>query len=129
MKGLLLACLLFAHAASFADNVLFLADGQIIDEPGLTIPHPRLLVRPFVRIPLAEVALPGLRHPRTHAALATAEPDATVRRLGPMPRKMILSGMVPFPRMKPPITISSPVLTGVRVLMFVSFDTAERSRS
>jgi 2-amino-4-hydroxy-6-hydroxymethyldihydropteridine diphosphokinase len=73
-------------ASRTPDIDLLLCDDQILDEPGLTVPHPRLLVRPFVRIPLAEVALPGLRHPQTHEALATAEPDSTVCKLGPMPR-------------------------------------------
>jgi 2-amino-4-hydroxy-6-hydroxymethyldihydropteridine diphosphokinase len=67
------------------DIDVILCDDQILDEPELTLPHPRLLLRPFVRIPLAEVALPGLRHPQTHETLEAVEPDATVRRLGPMP--------------------------------------------
>jgi 2-amino-4-hydroxy-6-hydroxymethyldihydropteridine diphosphokinase len=71
-------------ASRTLDIDVLLCDGQIIDEPGLTVPHPRLLVRPFVRIPLAEVALPGLCHPQTHEALATAEPDKAVRKLGPL---------------------------------------------
>ena len=33
--------------------------------PDLVVPHPRLLERAFVRIPLADVALPGLVHPMT----------------------------------------------------------------
>ena len=31
-----------------------------IDEPGLTLPHPRIAERAFVLVPLAEIA-PGLR--------------------------------------------------------------------
>jgi 2-amino-4-hydroxy-6-hydroxymethyldihydropteridine diphosphokinase len=31
-------------------------DGRAIDEPGLTLPHPRLLERAFVLVPLAEIA-------------------------------------------------------------------------
>ena len=34
----------------------------VLDEPGLTLPHPRMQERPFVLIPLAEIA-PGWRHP------------------------------------------------------------------
>lgn len=45
------------------DIDLLLYGSEVIHEPGLVVPHPALLVRPFVRIPLAEVALPGLRHP------------------------------------------------------------------
>jgi 2-amino-4-hydroxy-6-hydroxymethyldihydropteridine diphosphokinase len=47
----------------------------------IEVPHPRLLVRPFVRIPLAEVAVPGLRHPRTGEPLDRAAADAGVRRV------------------------------------------------
>jgi 2-amino-4-hydroxy-6-hydroxymethyldihydropteridine diphosphokinase len=74
------------------DIDVLLCDGQIIDEPGLAVPHPRLLARPFVRIPLAEVALPDLRHPQTHEALEAAEPDPTVRKLGPIPGSIYSSG-------------------------------------
>jgi 2-amino-4-hydroxy-6-hydroxymethyldihydropteridine diphosphokinase len=55
---------------------------EVIAEPGLHVPHPALLARPFVRIPLADVALPGLRHPASGEALDRCEPDETVRRLG-----------------------------------------------
>ncbi len=44
-------------------DILFYG-GQIINRPGLTIPHPRLAEREFVLAPLAEIA-PGLRHPGT----------------------------------------------------------------
>jgi 2-amino-4-hydroxy-6-hydroxymethyldihydropteridine diphosphokinase len=55
-------------------------------EPELTIPHPRMLERPFVLVPAAEVA-PTWRHPLVGATLAelAAElnPDAraTIRRV------------------------------------------------
>ena len=61
-------------------DVLLYGD-QIIDEPSLIVPHPRLLERPFVRIPLADVATPGLRHPVTGAPLDRAAADPGVRRL------------------------------------------------
>lgn len=64
-------------------DVLLYAD-QVIDQPDLQVPHPRLLLRPFVRIPLADVAVPGLRHPVTGDALDRCAPDrAVVRFLGP----------------------------------------------
>jgi 2-amino-4-hydroxy-6-hydroxymethyldihydropteridine diphosphokinase len=63
------------------DLDLLLFGAEVHAEPGLTIPHPALLLRPFVRIPLAEVALPGLRHPLAGDALDTARPDPTVRRI------------------------------------------------
>lgn len=43
-------------------DVLLLGE-EVHMTPGLQLPHPRLLERAFVRVPLAEVALPGLRHP------------------------------------------------------------------
>lgn len=71
-----------AKASRTLDIDVLLCDDQVIDEPGLSIPHPRLLQRPFVRIPLAEVALPGLHHPQTGEALGDTLPDPTVRRIG-----------------------------------------------
>ena len=44
-------------------DILFYG-GEIIDRPGLAVPHPRLAEREFVLAPLAELA-PGLRHPVT----------------------------------------------------------------
>lgn len=37
------------------DLDLLLYDGRVIDEPGLTIPHPRLHERAFVLMPLAQI--------------------------------------------------------------------------
>jgi 2-amino-4-hydroxy-6-hydroxymethyldihydropteridine diphosphokinase len=68
-------------AARVIDVDLLLYDDAIVDEPPeLVVPLPRLLARPFVRIPLADVALPGLVHPVTGAALDSAAPDPSVRR-------------------------------------------------
>jgi 2-amino-4-hydroxy-6-hydroxymethyldihydropteridine diphosphokinase len=53
---------------------------MIADPPSLIVPHPRLLERPFVRIPLGDVASPGLRHPATGEPLDRAAPDPSVRR-------------------------------------------------
>ncbi|MDX9873673.1 MAG: 2-amino-4-hydroxy-6-hydroxymethyldihydropteridine diphosphokinase [Spongiibacteraceae bacterium] len=44
------------------DLDLLLYDQQVIDEPDLTVPHPRLTERDFVLVPLAEIA-PDLRLP------------------------------------------------------------------
>jgi 2-amino-4-hydroxy-6-hydroxymethyldihydropteridine diphosphokinase len=66
-------------AARLIDLDLLLYGDAIVDEPGLTVPHPRLLERPFVRIPLAAVAEPGLRHPATGDRLDVAAPDPAVR--------------------------------------------------
>ena len=64
------------------DIDVLLYGGDAISEPGLRIPHPALLSRSFVRIPLADVALPGLRHPITGDVLDRCDPDRTVRRTG-----------------------------------------------
>ena len=42
-------------------DILFYGD-QVVELPGLTIPHPHLAERAFVLVPLAELA-PNLRHP------------------------------------------------------------------
>ena len=51
------------------DLDLLLYGDEIIDEPGLTVPHPRLHQRLFVLRPLAEIA-PQLFHPVLHATAA-----------------------------------------------------------
>jgi 2-amino-4-hydroxy-6-hydroxymethyldihydropteridine diphosphokinase len=64
------------------DIVLF--GDQVIDEPGLTIPHPALPQRRFVLEPLVEIA-PEARHPVTgqgaREMLATLPEGQRVRRL------------------------------------------------
>jgi len=42
-------------------DILFHGD-QVVETPGLVIPHPKLTERAFVLVPLAEIA-PGLVHP------------------------------------------------------------------
>ncbi|HVV53363.1 MAG TPA: 2-amino-4-hydroxy-6-hydroxymethyldihydropteridine diphosphokinase, partial [Polyangia bacterium] len=70
-----------AQAPREIDVDLLLYGAAVIDEPpSLVVPHPRLAGRPFVRIPLADVALPGLRHPLTGEPLDRAAPDPGVRR-------------------------------------------------
>ena len=65
------------------DVDILLYGGQVIDDPpSLVVPHPRLLDRAFVRIPLRDVATPGLRHPVTGDPLDRAAPDPAVRRRG-----------------------------------------------
>ena len=69
-------------AARTIDIDLLLYGAAIIEEPGtLSVPHPALLERPFVRIPLADVAAPGLRHPLTGDRLDSASPSPGVRRI------------------------------------------------
>jgi 2-amino-4-hydroxy-6-hydroxymethyldihydropteridine diphosphokinase len=63
------------------DIDLLLYGAEVIaDPPSLIVPHPRLLERPFVRIPLRDVAAPGLRHPVTGDPLDRAAADPSVRR-------------------------------------------------
>lgn len=64
------------------DVDLLLHGSAVIDEPGLVVPHPRLLERSFVRAPLAAVAEPGLRHPVTGEALDRFEVPADIRAFG-----------------------------------------------
>jgi 2-amino-4-hydroxy-6-hydroxymethyldihydropteridine diphosphokinase len=61
-------------------DLLLYGEAVIAEPPVLVVPHPRLLERAFVRIPLADVALPGLIHPVTREPLDRAPPDASVRR-------------------------------------------------
>jgi 2-amino-4-hydroxy-6-hydroxymethyldihydropteridine diphosphokinase len=61
------------------DLDLLLHEGTVVDEPGLVVPHPRLLERAFVRAPLARVAEPGLRHPVTGEALDRFDVPADIR--------------------------------------------------
>jgi 2-amino-4-hydroxy-6-hydroxymethyldihydropteridine diphosphokinase len=44
------------------DIDILLYGSEVISEPGLEIPHPRLAERPFVLVPLDEIR-PGLVHP------------------------------------------------------------------
>jgi len=61
-------------------DVDLLLDGDLVlAEEGLEVPHPRLHLRRFVLVPLADLA-PGLVHPvtgKTVAALLTECPDST----------------------------------------------------
>jgi 2-amino-4-hydroxy-6-hydroxymethyldihydropteridine diphosphokinase len=54
----------FPGAARTLDLDLVLFGDQMVDQPGLIVPHPRFRERRFVLEPLAEIA-PGLRDPVT----------------------------------------------------------------
>ena len=58
------------NAARSLDLDLLLHGERVLDEPGLTLPHPRLAERPFVLEPLAALA-PGLVHPTLGEPIAT----------------------------------------------------------
>ncbi len=54
------------EGSGYSDRVidvdLLLCGDQIISHPGLIVPHPRMNLRKFVLVPLAEI-LPTVRHP------------------------------------------------------------------
>ncbi|MGH8635341.1 MAG: 2-amino-4-hydroxy-6-hydroxymethyldihydropteridine diphosphokinase, partial [Burkholderiales bacterium] len=65
------------------DLDLLLYGGRALRDPGLTIPHPRMLERAFVLVPLAEIA-----------------PDAVVPgsgRVADLAAKLDASGMIKLP--------------------------------
>ena len=67
-------------ASRTLDIDVLLYDARVIDTPELTVPHPAMLERSFVRIPLCDVAAPGLRHPVSGAALDRCAPSNGIRR-------------------------------------------------
>ena len=64
------------------DLDILLAGDEVVDEPGLSVPHPRLAERRFALEPLLELD-PALRLPDGPplSALLDAVSDQTVRRL------------------------------------------------
>ncbi len=58
-----------ANGPRTLDLDLLLYGNEVVQEPGLEIPHPRLAERAFVLIPLSEIA-PEARDPRTGATVA-----------------------------------------------------------
>jgi 2-amino-4-hydroxy-6-hydroxymethyldihydropteridine diphosphokinase len=61
---------------------ILLYDHATIDTPDLQVPHPRMLQRNFVLVPLAEIA-PTLRHPSWPAnatELLSRSPDSSLVR-------------------------------------------------
>ena len=68
------------------DLDLLLYGDRRVEAPGLTVPHPRLVERAFVLVPLAEVA-PGWRVPGSDATvveLAARVERSGVERVGPL---------------------------------------------
>ncbi len=60
-------------------------DGLSLDEPGLSLPHPRLRARAFVLVPLAEIAPDWWIGGESVGALAARVDSAGVRKLPPRP--------------------------------------------
>jgi 2-amino-4-hydroxy-6-hydroxymethyldihydropteridine diphosphokinase len=59
----------FAKGPRKIDLDILLYGNETIDTPELQVPHPRMLERKFVLIPLAEIA-PNLRHPGWKSGVA-----------------------------------------------------------
>ncbi|MDD5647543.1 MAG: 2-amino-4-hydroxy-6-hydroxymethyldihydropteridine diphosphokinase, partial [Dehalococcoidia bacterium] len=58
----------YAGAPRVIDLDLLFYGGDIINQPGLDVPHPRLHLRPFVLAPMAEIA-PDFMHPALHKTI------------------------------------------------------------
>lgn len=75
----------FPNAPRAIDIDLLAHDERVLDEPQLTLPHPRLHERAFVLVPLVEL-WPEWRHPRLGVTardlLAALPAAARVERLG-----------------------------------------------
>lgn len=71
----------FANAPRTLDLDIALYGDQVIREPGLTVPHPRMTTRAFVLVPLAEIApqvvVPG--HGPVRALLAGVDAGSLAR--------------------------------------------------
>lgn len=57
------------HAPRTVDIDVLLYGSEVIETATLCVPHPGLLERAFVRIPLSDVATPGLKHPTSGVSL------------------------------------------------------------
>jgi 2-amino-4-hydroxy-6-hydroxymethyldihydropteridine diphosphokinase len=69
----------FAKGPRLIDLDILLYNDATIHTPELDVPHPRMLLRNFVLVPLAEIA-PNLRHsswPATAAEMLAQSPDAS----------------------------------------------------
>ena len=71
----------FPNAPRTLDIDLLLYGDDVLDEEGLTVPHPRMHERPFVLVPLLELD-PGIRDPATGERYAEMEAAAPSSRSG-----------------------------------------------
>jgi len=70
------------------DVDILLYDGCIMDEPELVLPHPRLMERPFVLIPLVEIAPGIVVGGRAISEIVKALPDNGVKLLPESSRRL-----------------------------------------
>lgn len=78
----------FPKGPRLIDLDILLYASETITVPGFQVPHPRMLLRRFVLVPLSEIA-PTLRHPAWNGTaselLAHVDDRSQVRRLPPEP--------------------------------------------
>ena len=67
----------YPNAPRTLDLDVVLYGGRVVREPGLVIPHPRMLDRAFVLVPLAEIAPDAVVPGRGRAADLAAKLDAS----------------------------------------------------
>lgn len=71
----------FKNAPRTLDIDVLLYDDRVVENEGLTVPHPRMHERPFVLVPLLELD-PSLEDPRTGKRFAELEAAAPSSRDG-----------------------------------------------
>ena len=69
-----------------ADIDIIAYDDVTLDQPNLTLPHPRLFERAFVLVPLAEIAPDRVIAGRRVADAARAVDATGVEKLAPVPK-------------------------------------------
>ncbi|MBC5825317.1 MAG: GTP cyclohydrolase I FolE2 [Candidatus Eremiobacteraeota bacterium] len=110
------------------DLDLLLYDDTRIDQPDLVVPHHGLASRPFVLIPLAEIA-PALRHPvegRTIGELAAgAESSGVRRKAGGLVAR--IQRDVQESRPQVPLALQRAGVTGVKTVIAVAAGGRQRS--
>lgn len=71
----------FKNAPRTLDIDVLLYGNEVVDEEGLTVPHPRMTERPFVLVPLLQLD-PTIEDPRTGERFAELEAAAPSSRTG-----------------------------------------------